>query len=195
MNSSSFSFPVQIKAPGEKAKRAPREILTNLSHAEKMERRKERARVYSHIARRRQEGFLSDLTQDVEHLAVFRMMVDELPDCIMMLDRNMPAPKILFVEGAFARQICPIPADLVGHSLWSLLHPEDVGRVRTMVSAVNASKTEETSTAKVKCRMLTQTQSGPGQSGKYLQVEMALRLGTQGVICMCREDDLKRLEK
>lgn len=78
-----------------------------------MERRKERARVYSHIARRRQEGFMKDLKEDVEHLTVFRLLVEEGPDCIMVLSSDLKS-KVLFIEGAVACGLSSEPQGLLG---------------------------------------------------------------------------------
>ncbi len=88
-------------------------MLTSLSHEEKMERRKERARVYSHIARRRQEGFLKDLNADVDHLAIFETLVEEAPDAIFVLSPD-PEGRILFLEGAAAARLGPEPKAMLG---------------------------------------------------------------------------------
>lgn len=90
-----------------------REVLTGLSQAEKLERRKERARVYSHIARRRQEGFLRDLTADVEHLSVFQTLVEELPDAVLVLSPDREG-RILFIDGLAAALLAPEPKMLLG---------------------------------------------------------------------------------
>jgi PAS domain-containing protein len=88
-------------------------VLTALSHEEKMERRKERARVYSHIARRRQEGFMRDLNADVDHLDIFQSLVEEAPDAVMVLSKDREG-RILFIEGAAATRLRPDPKALLG---------------------------------------------------------------------------------
>ena len=57
----------------EKKRRAPREDLSTLTAEEKVERRKARARVYSHHARKRDEAKMQALAEDVDMMQVFRL--------------------------------------------------------------------------------------------------------------------------
>lgn len=63
----------QDRIDGPKPKRAARANLNSFTAEQKQERRKERARVYSAIARERQEAQMKELKLRVESLTVYKV--------------------------------------------------------------------------------------------------------------------------
>ena len=68
---SSIQQPTSPQKPTKK-RRAPREDLSGLTAEEKVERKKQRARVYSHFARKRNDAIMAELKKDVEEMRVSR---------------------------------------------------------------------------------------------------------------------------
>jgi PAS domain-containing protein len=99
--------------PETHSRRSQREALSTLTAEEKLERRKERARMYSHIARKRQESNLRELKAEVESLTVYRLMVEEAPDMVVVLSPDIES-RFLFVNSVFARVLNVTAANLLG---------------------------------------------------------------------------------
>ena len=78
-----------------------------------MERRKARARLYSDVARKRQEGIKGTLKADLEYMRCFRHVVEEGPAMLAVLSCDLEA-RILFANNAFARNAHLAPLLLTG---------------------------------------------------------------------------------
>jgi hypothetical protein len=80
----------------------------------KAERRKEKAREYSRVARRRQEGYVNELRGRVEMLGVYHYLIEECgPDLVLHLSPDMQA-RVLFANGLAGRALGVDPRALIG---------------------------------------------------------------------------------
>jgi len=85
-----------------------------LTPEQKAQRRKERAREYSRVARRRQEQYVNELRARVEVLGVYHYLVEECgPDLVFCLSSDMQA-RVLFANGLAARTLGVDAGALVG---------------------------------------------------------------------------------
>ena len=76
-----------------------------LTAAERSQRRKEKAREYSRVARRRQEQYVNELRGRVEVLGVYHYLVEECgPDLVLCLSPDMQA-RVLFANGMAGRAL------------------------------------------------------------------------------------------
>jgi hypothetical protein len=109
----------------EKQRRAQRESLNTLTEEEMQERRKEHARMYSHLPRRRQEQHVRELIGIVEQLTVYRLMVEEASVFVVIASPDAQAA-ILFANAPFATRLqLDMARILLGRSLLNLVHPLD----------------------------------------------------------------------
>ena len=113
----------------EKKRRAPREDLSMLTAEEKVERRKARARVYSHHARKRDEAKMQALAEDVDMMQVFRFIVEDAPGMMAVVSPDLDC-SFLYANEAFGRVLGFPPRHLLGRPLWLLVHPEDQSRTQ-----------------------------------------------------------------
>ncbi len=174
----------------DRARRAHRECLSSLTAAEKLERRRERARVYSHMVRRRTEASLRDLMGEVERLTVFRLLLEEMTDALLVVSPDAAAC-VLFAsgqgQGAGAGSSGDRPSALAlapellaatfGRPLAECLHAEDVGKALKGVLGV-AARPDARYRARLRLKALA--------PGAFVAVEATMKLGTQGVICGLR---------
>lgn len=79
--------------------------------------------MYSAIARERQEAHMKDLKLRVEALSVFRLIVEESPDMVLVLSPDREA-RCLYINEACGRIMRRAPEELVAKPLWEALHPE-----------------------------------------------------------------------
>lgn len=82
-----------------KGVRAPRQDLSGYSAEERVQRRKTRARVYSHNARQRNKVLLHEIRHDIAALAVFRDLVEKAPHIMLVLSMDLQAT-ILYANDA-----------------------------------------------------------------------------------------------
>jgi hypothetical protein len=158
----------------EKQRRAQRERLTTLTEEEKQERRKERARMYSHLARRRQEQHIRELIGIVEQLTVYRLMVEEASVFIVIASPDAQAA-ILFANAPFAARLqLDMARSLLGRSLLDLVHPLDQEETRVALYTVSM---DHTAKRRVSCRIRGVTMS------------IAMTHGSQGIVCTLQEVD------
>ena len=160
----------------EKKRRAPREDLSTLTAEEKVERRKARARVYSHHARKRDEAKMQALAEDVDMMQVFRRIVEDAPDMMAVVSPDLESA-LLYANEAFGRVLGFLPHRLLGRSLWALVHPEDHPALKEAMTAVILAPGRKAVSAPLSCRLASTTE------GKYVGVEAKMSRGTQGVVC------------
>jgi len=161
----------------EKQKRAQRENLTGLTEEEKQERRKDRARMYSHLARRKQEQNVRELIAVAEQLTVYRLMVEEASDYFLVISPDSEA-SILFANAPFTLGMQGkdgMPLHFLGRSLLDLVVPAYQERTRVALYTVSMDPTTKSC---VECRLC---------NGVF--VSMSLKRGTQGIVCIMREED------
>ena len=161
----------------EKKRRAPREDLSTLTAEEKVERRKAKARVYSHHARKRDEAKMQALAEDVDMMQVFRRIVEDAPDMMAVVSPDLDC-SFLYANEAFERVLGFLPHRLLGRPLWALVHPEDHPALKqAMMAVILAPAGREAVSAPLSCRLATTTE------GKYVSVKAKMSRGTQGVVC------------
>ena len=105
-------FQDKDKDASPKCKRAQRANLTSFSFEQKQERRKERARVYSAIARDRQDVYLKELKLRVEALTVYKLLISEAPDVVVVLSPTREAT-VLYANDASSRVFRKEPQALI----------------------------------------------------------------------------------
>ncbi len=90
------------------------ELSRPLTPEQKAQRRKEKAREYSRVARRRQEQYVNELRARVEVLGMYHYLVEECgPDLVFCLSPDMQA-RVLFANGLAARTLGVDAGALVG---------------------------------------------------------------------------------
>ena len=141
-----------------------------LTAEEKVERRKARARVYSHHARKRDEAKKQALAEDVDMLHIFRYIVDDAPDMMAVVSPDLES-SLLYANEAFGRVLGFLSHRLLGRSLWALVHPDDHPTAVILAPGRNAVS------APLSCRLASTTE------GKYVSVKVKMSRGTQGVVC------------
>jgi len=157
---------------------ARREAFTSLSSDEKMERRKERARMYSHIARKRQESNMKELKAEMECLTVYRLIIEESPDMIAVLGPDTEG-RVLFANAAFARGMEAMPGGYMGKPIWSVVHEAHRGELMHAVRSI-ILKTE--SASRLTCQGKYPHPDHPGQGA----MDLAMRHSPTGIICYLR---------
>jgi hypothetical protein len=158
----------------EKQRRAQRETLNTLTEEEKQERRKERARMYSHLARRRQEQHVRELIGIVEQLTVYRLMVEEASVFIVIASPDAQAA-ILFANAPFAARLqLDMARSLLGRSLLDLVHPLDQDKTRVALYTVSM---DHAAKRRVSCRI------------RGVSMSIAMTYGSQGIVCILQEVD------
>jgi len=168
----------QLPQKPAKGRRAPREDLTTYTAEEKVERRKARARIYSDIARKRQEEINDKLKRDIVYMRCFRELVEQAPCLMAVLAPDLEA-KVLYANGAFGRLLRLPAARVVGGSLWEWIHEED--RARLQATFTTAILTKAAAMRPVRCRMHLR-QGAPAAAGAAV-VEVVFKRGMQGVVC------------
>ena len=164
----------------EKQRRAQRETLNTLTEEEKQERRKERARMYSHLARRRQEQHVRELVGIVEQLTVYRVMVEEASVFIVIASPDAQAA-ILFANAPFAARLqLDMVQSLLGRSLLDLVHPLDQDKVRVALYTVSMDHAAKRG---VSCRI------------RGVAMSIAMTHGSQGILCILQEEEEHGFEK
>lgn len=173
-------FILYIQKP-PKGRRAPREDLTSFSAEEKVERRKARARIYSDIARKRQEAINDKLKRDIVYMRCFREVVEQAPCLMAVLAPDLEA-RVLYGNGAFGRLLQVPATSVMGTSLWEWIHTDD--RARLQAAFTTAILTKAASVKPVRCRMHRERVAGKGVGKSSSRVvEVVFRRGTQGVVC------------
>ena len=160
----------------EKKRRAPREDLSTLTAEEKVERRKARARVYSHHARKRDEAKMQALAEDVDMMQVFRRIVEDAPDMMAVVSPDLDC-SLLYANEAFGRVLGFVSHRLLGRPLWALVHPEDHPALKQAMTAVILAPGRRAVSAPLSCRLASTTE------GKYVSAKAKMSRGTQGVVC------------
>ncbi len=159
-----------------KKHRAPREDLSNLTAEEKVERRKARARIYSHYSRKRDEARMEALEKDVSMMQVFQHIVEDAPDMLTVISPDLDS-FILFANEAFSRVLGLNPKGLVGKSLWTLVHPKDHARMNQIVTEVILAPRKKLVSAPISCNLTA------AAAGTYVEVQVKMNRGSQGIIC------------
>lgn len=142
-----------------------------------MERRKARARIYSDIARKRQEAINDKLKRDIVYMRSFREVVEQAPCSVAVLAADLEA-RVLYCNGAFGYFLHVPAAHIMGTSLWDWIHSSDRARLQTAFNTAILAKAAPVRRAR--CRMLCQRQ---GQEGSAVGVQVGFRRGTQGIVC------------
>lgn len=141
-----------------------------------MERRKARARIYSDVARRRQDSINDKLKRDVVYMRCFRDVVEQAPCLMAVLAPDLDA-QVLFANAAFDRLLQLPAASVLGTSLWEWVHGDDRARLQAAFTTVVLTK--DARVPLLRCRMRDR-----GAAGADLgTVEVAFRRGTQGIMC------------
>ena len=96
-----------------KPRRAPRENLDGLTAEERVERRKQRARIYSNVARERYDRLQQELEGDVAAMRMFQALVEEAPQMVAVLSTDVHC-LVLYANAAFTRQLARPAASLLG---------------------------------------------------------------------------------
>ncbi len=164
------------------ARRARREVLTMLTAEEKIERRKERAKAYSALARKRQESNMKELALELERLNVYRLLVDELADCVLVLSADPDEALVLFANPSCQDYLGVPPEALLGQSLWTLVVAEDKPLV---VHALRQIVTRNYERARAQCRLQTRHRG-------LLIMDMNVRYGTQGILASMRPSEASK---
>ena len=151
-----------------------------LTAEEKVERRKAKARVYSHHARKRDEAKMQALAEDVDMMQVFRFIVEDAPVMMAVVSPDLDC-SLLYANEAFGRVLGFPPSRLLGRPLWLLVHPEDQPAVKQAMTAVILAPGRKAVSAPLSCRLACNTE------GKYVGVEAKMSRGTQGVVCSFSE--------
>lgn len=147
---------------------------------------------------------MKELKLRVESLSVYRLLVDEAPDVILVISPDVDA-RVLFANEASARLLQAQPASLAERSLWELLHPGDKPAVLKVLSdAILAKGT----LGKVDCLIRAppppqplqpplqppqgqpqKQEQGQGQEQEqdgYLRVGVSMRYAPQGILAFVR---------
>jgi len=156
--------------------RAPREDLSTLTAEEKVERRKAKARIYSHHARKRDEANMQALAEDVGMMQVFRRIVEDAPDMMAVVSPDLDC-SFLYANEAFERVLGFLPHRLLGRPLCALVHPEDHPALKQAMTTVIPAPGRKAISARLSCRLASTT------VGKYVIVKAKMSRGTQGVVC------------
>lgn len=159
-------------------KAARREAFSNLSSDEKVERRKERARMYSHIARKRQESNMKELKAEMECLTVYRLIIEESPDMIAVLGPDMEG-RVLFANAAFARGMEAMPGGYMGKPIWSVVHEAHRGE---LMQAVRSIILNTETASRLTCQGKYPHPDYPGQGA----MDLAMKNSPTGIICYLR---------
>jgi PAS domain S-box-containing protein len=167
---------MQTYEKDEKKRRAPREDLSMLTAEEKVERRKARARVYGHHARKRDEAKMQALVEDVDMMQVFRYIVGDAPDMMAVVSPDLDC-SLLYANEAFERVLGSLAQRLLGRPLWALVHPDDHPALKQAMTAVILAPGRNAVSAPLSCRLASTTE------GKYVSVKAKMSRGTQGVVC------------
>ena len=96
-----------------KPRRAPRENLDGLTAEERVQRRKERARLYSNVARERYEQLQRELEGDVAAMRMFQALVEEAPQMVAVLSMDVHC-LVLYANAAFKHQLVRPAVSLLG---------------------------------------------------------------------------------
>lgn len=158
----------------------PREDMLGLTAEEKLERRRERARMYSHMARKRQEANVQELRNQVTALMVYQEMVEDGPDVVLVISPDIDS-RILFSNAASGRLLQTLPATLLGQSLWAFVHEEDKAQVMQVVGALVMAPQMR---GHIRCRFRNLAAGAPAES--YLNLDVTVRAGKKGLICCLR---------
>jgi PAS domain-containing protein len=97
----------------KKAKRAPREDLSGLTAEERVERRRARARAYSHCARQRHKALLQEARVDLAAMELYRTIIENAPHIVMVLSADLQST-VLYANKAVSRLLCIVDSDVVG---------------------------------------------------------------------------------
>lgn len=157
-------------------KAAQKESMGGLSSDEKVERRKERARMYSHIARKRQESNMRELKAEMECLTVYRLMIEESPDMIAVLSPDMEG-RILFANAAFAYVMEGTPEGFLGKPIWAVIHES---RRQELMKAVRAIILNTETPSRLNLRVKYPI----NEASTY--IELSMRHCPTGIICYMR---------
>jgi len=159
----------------EKKRRAPREDLSTLTAEGKVERRKAKARIYCHHARKRDEANMQTLAEDVGMMQVFRRIVEDAPDMVAVVSPDLDC-SFLYANQAFGCVLGFLSNCLLGRPLWALVHPEDHPALKQAMTAVILAPGRKAVSAPLSCRLASTTE------GKYVNVKAKMSRGTQGVV-------------
>ena len=105
----------------------------------------------------------------------FRVIMEEGPNMVAVVVPDLEA-NVLYANWAFHRALEVPPKQLLGRSLWELLHQADHLPVRNALISVILSKNSPSS--HVPCRLLAP------RPDVFLCIQISLAMGTQGVICV-----------
>ncbi|KAM3573208.1 hypothetical protein VYU27_004811 [Nannochloropsis oceanica] len=167
-------------ANGQKARAARKKAFASLSKEERVERRKEKARLYSHVARRRQESNMRELKAEMECLTVYRLIIEESPDMIVVLHPDLEG-RVLFANAAFARGVEAMPGGYMGKPLWAVIHETHRGVVNDAIR--NLLMNPETIT-----RLKIQAKyPHPDYPGQGPMMDLTMRHTPTGLVCYMRQ--------
>lgn len=146
-----------------------------------MERRKMRSRVYNRLSSRRREQLYTDLRSDVERMGVYRDIVDDAPDIIAIISPDVQS-QVLYINNAVRCVLYFEPLGFLGSSFWDLVHTDDktllFKALTTVIFFKSATKVEP-----IRCRIQTR------HPGVFVPVQMTLAYGTQGIVCILRQEE------
>lgn len=85
-----------------------------LTSEERLKRRKEKARIYSKIARQRQGAYVNELKANLEVLMVYHYMIEEAgPEMVICLSPDLHA-QVLYINSLVTWTLNIEPAALIG---------------------------------------------------------------------------------
>ena len=105
---------VHLTQQEPKQKRKPPTDLSGLTDEQRVERRKQQARVYSKQARERLKDEKAEMAKDVEDLAFAREVFEMAPHVCMVLSGDVRATTILYANHATKKYFHLDPRELLG---------------------------------------------------------------------------------
>lgn len=140
-----------------------------------------RARMYNRLSRRRHEVLHTDLRADVEQMRIYKDIVDDAPDMMYIISPDIQS-QVLYVNKAVRRVLHTESSQLLGASLWDMVHAEDKTALFKALTAVTIFKSSR-KVEPVRCRILS------NYPGVFVPVQMTLAYGMQGIICVLRHEE------
>ncbi|CAM9853258.1 unnamed protein product, partial [Phaeothamnion confervicola] len=113
-----------------------RKNMAGMTDAERRSWTREQNREHSRLSRERRRQREEALAREVNHLRVFRSLVDGFPDMISLHGDASDDPPVTYANGAFEVQLGVNPAALVGRPLTCVVHPDDMEMLQQAIHSV-----------------------------------------------------------
>lgn len=140
---------------------------------------------------------MRELMAEVERLTVFRLLIEEMPDTVVVVSPD-PAACVLFTSTSTSssKGANTTTADNtllrhnVGRPVSEALHPDDASKaIHGVLGVAAAPHTCYRARLRFLKAITTATdvrEGGAAGAGAYVEMEVAMRMGTQGIVCCLR---------